>query len=109
MFKRRPSRSVVTVSDWNVVVTAPQEPNVNAKAQGELVVPLVHQVDGGGDDQRGPACPLDGHVGEVSLAGPRRQDDDAAARPRSTRLPRPLDLVRKGGFGHQQPLSRVSS
>ena len=75
----------------DVVVSAAEQPDLDAEAERELVVPLVHQVDGGGDDQGGPAGPLDGHVGQVRLAGPGRQDDHAAAAGRPTRPsgPRP--------------------
>ena len=89
----------------DVVVAAAEQADLDAEAQRELVVPLVHQVDGRGDDQGGPAGPLDGHVGQVGLAGSGRQDDHAPA----AGVPpgfQPLDLVRERLLGDLEPPRR---
>src|SRR5262249_18831496 len=63
----------------DVVVSAAEQTDLDAKAECELVIPLVHEVDGRRDDQRRPAGLLDGHAGKVRLPGPSGEDDDAPA------------------------------
>ncbi len=86
----------------DVVVPAAEQPDLGAEAERELVVPLVHQVDGGSDDQGGPAGPFDRQVGQVGLAGSGRQDDHAAAAFVPPGL-QTLDLVGKRLLGNLNP------
>ena len=82
----------------DVVIAAAQEPDFDVEAQGELVVPLIQEVDRRRDDQRGPAGFFDRHAGEVGLAGSGRQHDHSS----SARIPpglQGLDLVRETLLG----------
>jgi hypothetical protein len=89
-------RVVGADGEWvDRVFTAAEQADGAAERVLELPEPLVEQVDGGRDDDRGSSGLGDGEQGEKGLAGAGGQDDDAA----TAVVPpgfEPFELMREG-------------
>jgi hypothetical protein len=60
------------------ILAAPDHADLDAEARAQEIVPLPHEVERRGDDQRAATPFVDRHDRDVTLAGARRQDHDAA-------------------------------
>ena len=63
----------------HVVLAAADDADRDAERRAQDVVPLAHEIERRGDDQRAAPLVLDGEAGDPGLARARRQHDDAAA------------------------------